>query len=336
MRRRFATLDVFTDRRFAGNPLAVVLDADGLDTAGMQAIAREFSHPETVFVFAPEQPRSPRRGCGSSRRRASCRLPGIRRSGPRCCSACRMRRRPAPRSCWRRRSGRCAAARCAEAASAATPALRCRNCPRRPGTAASDVAIAAALGLAPDDIGFASFRPGALVGRQPLHLRAGVAALAAIARCRPDLARFDAAFGERRHGLRVLRRDGRRPAMHFHARMFAPSAGVPEDPATGSAAAAFAGVLARASALPDGEHAIAIEQGYEMGRPSLIGLAFVTRGRQTSFRPRSAAMPSSSRKARSRHERPPHANRPLMSDLRIAQVERLELAYRAARLAVCR
>src|SRR5256886_8379178 len=56
MRRRFATLDVFTDRRFAGNPLAVVLDAEALDAAAMQAIAREFNHPETVFVFAPADP----------------------------------------------------------------------------------------------------------------------------------------------------------------------------------------------------------------------------------------------------------------------------------------
>src|SRR5262249_35652012 len=50
MRRRFVTLDVFTSRRFTGNPLAVVLEAEGLDTAAMQAIAREFNHPETVFV----------------------------------------------------------------------------------------------------------------------------------------------------------------------------------------------------------------------------------------------------------------------------------------------
>ena len=56
MRRRFATLDVFTDRRFAGNSLAVVLDAQALDAAAMQAIAREFNHPETVFVFSPADP----------------------------------------------------------------------------------------------------------------------------------------------------------------------------------------------------------------------------------------------------------------------------------------
>src|SRR5258707_3708709 len=53
MRRRFATLDVFTDRRFAGNPLAVMREAEGLSADAMQAIAREFNHPETVFVFAP-------------------------------------------------------------------------------------------------------------------------------------------------------------------------------------------------------------------------------------------------------------------------------------------
>jgi trans-2,3-dihydro-3-hydroxyanthranilate isomerase len=56
MRRRFATLDVFTDRRFAGNPLAVVLEPQGLEGDTMQAIAREFGHPETVFVFAPADP----------------------------------------------------------------------------------------------------------------------------------------------------------------------------------------------------------------------------------------------------------------------------------------
>src|SRR5436305_685367 len=54
MRRRFVTLDVFTENRFAGNPLAVVLLPEELDTAAMQQIAREFNLSETVFVFAPE------------------------------------------------------------------------------------------------------------------------------------------------------------------------------------------------------------------------------------------------------------------------------------------
>ena len=56
MRRRFVTFDVFTARRFAGNPLAVVLDADGLDNDTMQAIAREFNFSETVFVLPPRDP----------------------------------------------------------------------------------------------------------------------------------------------------------------------------------------------------------------------------------------------------------------------------------------
>ena len=57
MRRRFFTLDVFTSRRFAGNPLAVVLESGGLDTAAMQTVAREFNLPETVFVFPPSDPK---------------------------------------------------------------------------------------------------------------------------------------------------------------------------------------------------------------------------------------------------------------------------------------
>ncbi|HEX8416524.1 MAG TPA: PhzF family phenazine biosynthesis protein, partial [Methylobacterium sp.] len=55
MPHRFATLDVFTETPFAGNPLAVVLDAQDLDTAAMQLIAAEFNLSETVFVLPPEE-----------------------------------------------------------------------------------------------------------------------------------------------------------------------------------------------------------------------------------------------------------------------------------------
>src|SRR5688572_11443131 len=55
MQRQYAILDVFTDRPLAGNPLAVVLDADGLDDGQMQAIAREFNLSETVFVLPAEK-----------------------------------------------------------------------------------------------------------------------------------------------------------------------------------------------------------------------------------------------------------------------------------------
>src|SRR5580698_10874176 len=54
MKYPFVTLDVFTATRFAGNSLGVVFEADGIETAKMQAIAREFGHPETVFVLKPK------------------------------------------------------------------------------------------------------------------------------------------------------------------------------------------------------------------------------------------------------------------------------------------
>jgi trans-2,3-dihydro-3-hydroxyanthranilate isomerase len=55
IKRRYAVLDVFTDTVLAGNPLAIVMDSEGLDTARMQAIAREFNLSETVFVSPPQK-----------------------------------------------------------------------------------------------------------------------------------------------------------------------------------------------------------------------------------------------------------------------------------------
>src|SRR5438876_8468258 len=56
MQRRHITVDVFTDRAFGGNPLAVVLDAGGLSTEQMQAVATEFNYSETTFVLPPADP----------------------------------------------------------------------------------------------------------------------------------------------------------------------------------------------------------------------------------------------------------------------------------------
>ena len=64
----------------------------------------------------------------------------------------------------------------------------------------------------------------------------------------------------------------------FHVRMFAPGLGIPEDPATGSAAAAFAGLLASSGGRGNGRHQVKIEQGHEMGRPSLIELELAIEG----------------------------------------------------------
>ena len=96
-----------------------------------------------------------------------------------------------------------------------------------------------------------------------------LAGLAVVARCNPDRPDFGAAFGT--GGAYLFCRETVEPGHAFHARMFAPAMGVREDPATGSAAAAFVGVLG--PHVGEGAHTFAIEQGYEMGRPSLIQLA---------------------------------------------------------------
>lgn len=54
--RKYQVLDVFTDTALAGNPLAVIFDANGLDAKAMQAIAREFNFSESVFVLPPDNP----------------------------------------------------------------------------------------------------------------------------------------------------------------------------------------------------------------------------------------------------------------------------------------
>lgn len=56
MRRPYVTIDVFTERVFGGNPLAVVLDAQGLTSSQMQSIANEFNYSETTFVLPAAQP----------------------------------------------------------------------------------------------------------------------------------------------------------------------------------------------------------------------------------------------------------------------------------------
>jgi trans-2,3-dihydro-3-hydroxyanthranilate isomerase len=273
MRRGFVTLDVFTDRHFAGNPLAVVLDAEELDTAAMQAIAREFNHPETVFVFAPADPdhRARVRIFTPVRELPFAGHPTVGTAvllGPRDGGAAGrefvLEEEIGPVRCTLESS----------TTGAGSARFLVPQLPAEVGPVPDDAIIAAALGLAPADMG----------ERRPARWSAGlpftfvpVTGLAAIAHCRPDLARFDAAFGVN-SGAYVFCSETVEPGHAFHARMFAPAVGIHEDPATGSAAAAFAGLLA--PDLPDGTHAIAIEQGYEMGRPSLIRLAAVVEAGQ--------------------------------------------------------
>ena len=276
MRRRFFTLDVFTDRRFAGNPLAVVLEPEGLDTAAMQTIAREFNHPETVFVFAPadaahradlriftpaaELPFAGHPTVGTAVLLG--RLDGgagareivvAEKVGP-------VRCRVEPIDAHRGR------------AEFAIPRL-----PEETGAASDTETIAAALSLGREDIGFEGLAPSCWSAGNAFTF-IPVRGLDAIRRCRPDMSHWAAAFDARGGAAFIFCRETVEAGNAFHARMFHPRMGIPEDPATGSAVAAFAGLLPRIAPLPDGDHTFRIEQGYEMGRPSLITLGLVLRG----------------------------------------------------------
>jgi trans-2,3-dihydro-3-hydroxyanthranilate isomerase len=276
MRRRFVTLDVFTGRRFAGNPLAVVLEPERLDATAMQAIAREFGHPETVFVFPPADPahRARVRIFTPVRELSFAGHPTV---GTAVLLGLRDGRATGREIVLEEGIGpvRCTLERGTEEGGSARFAVL--QLPAEAGPVPDDATIAAALALAPSEL--AEPRPARWSAGNPFTFVA-VAGLAAMARCRPDPASFDAAFGANGAAY-VFCRETAEPGHAFHARMFAPGMGIAEDPATGSAAAAFAGLLA--PRLPDGAHTLAIEQGYEMSRPSLIRLAVeVAAGRLVS------------------------------------------------------
>lgn len=271
MKRQFFTLDVFADRSLAGNPLAVVLDSVGLDAAAMQAIAREFNLSETTFVVEPRDPVNtaglriftPARELafaghptiGSAVMIAVARAPEMIGRGD---LQIVLEEEVGPLRCNVRRKGK------AYFASFGLPAL-----PFTVSGVPEAADVAAALGLAASDIGFDRHRVSRYSCGTP-YTFVPVGGLDAIGRATPDGARFADVFGAM--GTFLYTRETTHAENAVHARMFAPRLGIPEDPATGSAAAAFAGVAQEFEAPEDGVHTITIEQGFEMGRPSLIHL----------------------------------------------------------------
>jgi trans-2,3-dihydro-3-hydroxyanthranilate isomerase len=275
MTRRFETLDVFTETALTGNPLAVVLDAEGLNDDAMQAIAAEFNLSETVFVFEPRNPINsarvriftPKRelpfaghptvGAAAliAHRRGGDLLAGQdlrivieEMIGDVVCVA-------------RRRKGQ------ALAAYFELPKLPERLDVAPPST----VELAAGLGLQPKDIGFEGHRPSLYSAGAP-YLFIPIRSLEAIGRASPSLTPWGANDGPAAY---LYTRETTRQGSAYHTRMFGSAWGVIEDPATGSAAAAFAGVVHACDRPPDGEHTLIIEQGFEMGRPSVIALGLV-------------------------------------------------------------
>jgi trans-2,3-dihydro-3-hydroxyanthranilate isomerase len=280
MRRRFVTLDVFTRRRYAGNPLAVVLDAGGLDGAAMQAVAREFNLSETVFVLPPTEK------AHRAKLRIFTPMAELPFAGhPTVGTAVLLNRidGAADKRQIVLEEGigpvRCTVeALDAEAGNARFDLARL---PAETGPVAPVAAIAAALGLGEEDIDFEDFTPSRWSAGNELTF-VPLSGLDAMRRCRANTALWSEAFPgkEGRMSAFMFCRETVEPGHAFHARMFAPLGGIPEDPATGSAVAAFAGVLAHFTRMADGEHDFVVEQGYEMGRPSLIHLAMTTKGGQ--------------------------------------------------------
>ena len=131
--------------------------------------------------------------------------------------------------------------------------------------------IASSLGLEPEDIGFDGHEPSLYSAGAP-YLFIPIRSLDAIGRAAPGVMPWATKDGP---ATFVYTRETEREGSAYHARMFASAWGVAEDPATGSAAAAFAGVVQAFDRPGDGEHMLTIEQGFEMGRPSLIALGLV-------------------------------------------------------------
>jgi len=290
----FHICDVFTGSAFTGNPLAIVLGADDLTPAQMLTIAREFNLSETIFVQPPRDPANTARvriffptaeipfaghptiGCAIHLACAS--------AGPGDFDRQIVLEEEAglvPVRVWRR-GERTEAEFTAPVIPHAVPG----SSPPEAGP------LAAALGLTEAEIGFGAHRPGLWQGG-PRFLYAPVASLEALGRARPMEPAWSEVIGAAGVDSIYIYTPGE--DCDFRARMFSPTAGIPEDPATGSASAILAAQLLAAGALADGETSLALRQGVEMGRPSEIGLTILSRaGRLEEVRVAGSAIPVAS------------------------------------------
>ena len=287
MEYRYHTLDVFTDTPFAGNPLAVFPEAEGLTDGQMQRIARELNLSETVFVLPAETPAGTRKVRIFTPGRevpfaghptvgtafflvASGHVPA---EGGEVTVVLEEGVGPVPVRVTLQGGEPVSA----ELTAAAAPTeVAAPWGPAELGPLAS--LPADAVGMAGPGLGV----PGRL---EPAFASAGLAFLVLPVRSLEDAERaaLDSAAwarllppGAESRMVYLVAPGGRGSGVDAHVRMFGPDVGVPEDPATGSAAAALGGYLgARA---PDGTHAWILEQGVEMGRPSRLELTVEVEG----------------------------------------------------------
>jgi trans-2,3-dihydro-3-hydroxyanthranilate isomerase len=261
----FETVDVFTEHRFGGNPLAVFTDARGLSADEMQKLAFEFNLSETTFVLPPKD------AANTARVRIFNRSVEMAFAGhPSIGTACVIARNGLAKGDDLRLevpAGVVAVELDRDAEGVAIGGKITAPQAFSTGPEFSPQTIAQCLGLEADDVIVTTHPPLVASAGNPYvfaELRHG-----AIGRCAPDINAFREALSSRndlngRFSIHVYTRDG----ANLHARMFAPLAGTWEDPATGSANAPLAGLLLKHSTA--NEAAFTVRQGEEMGRPSLL------------------------------------------------------------------
>jgi trans-2,3-dihydro-3-hydroxyanthranilate isomerase len=268
----FVTADVFTDQPFGGNPLAVFPDARGLDHAQMHAIAREFNLSETVFAFPPDNPSHcralriftpggelpfaghPTVGCAH----ALASLGLIPLSGEETRIVFEELVGPVP---VKIRALNGAPIYCE---------LSVAKLPETGPPPPSRTTLAEILGLEVGDLQAGPNKPQAISCGMPF-LFVPVRDREALARTMVHLDRWQAVLSNFwAADIFVFTRDGEGEGANIRGRMFGPSVSVAEDPATGSAVAALGGYLAARDPRAEGTLSWTIEQGFEMGRPSLL------------------------------------------------------------------
>jgi trans-2,3-dihydro-3-hydroxyanthranilate isomerase len=268
----FVTVDVFTDRRFGGNPLAVFPDAGGLSDGDMQSLAAEFNLSETTFVVPPDDPSNTAR-VRIFNRTSEMPFAGHPNVGTGWVLAGLGRDRDGVlrfeeiAGLVEIRVERDGAASQPRAVTIAAPQ------PLSLGAEMPVDLLAGCVGLDASDVVVAAHRPVvASVGNSFVVAEVKAAALS---RAAPDISRFRSAveafptLGPRRLPLYLYAHDGQSAgATRLRARMFSPLSGTIEDAATGSAATPLAALLLSLS--KDSERRYDIVQGVEMGRPSLL------------------------------------------------------------------
>jgi trans-2,3-dihydro-3-hydroxyanthranilate isomerase len=286
----FHTYDVFTEKRFAGNPLAIVSGADRLSTEQMQRVAREFNLAETIFIMAPKD------SGNTAKVRIFTPMSEMPFAGhPTLGCAIFLAEEKAKPGCSLETEIRL------EENAGLVPVKVTRIADRVSGMftapvipfAASEGRVptpeeaARATGLAPADIGFGSHQPGVFKGG-PGFLYLPVASRAALARSRPIEPHWSAMVAAAKAGVDaayLYTPGGGDPRTNYRVRMYAPGDGIPEDPATGAAAAILAAQLLASQPLGNGTQKFRLEQGYEMGRPSDLAMEMdIAGGRLTAVR----------------------------------------------------